>query len=319
MRIIVIGVGAIGGVLAAALTRSGQDVIGVARGEMLSAITENGLRFLSPDYNETIRFPCVGSIADIDFRPDDAILICVKGQHTDDVLHDLRAAGVEQQPVFCTQNGIANEEKALRFFPNVHGMTVMIPAGYTVPGQVAVYATPCFGLLDIGRFPDGTDDDDTAMARALEAANFHCLTDRDVMASKRGKMLNNLNNILGAALGKDADVSPWREAMHKEALAAYAAAGMRWREIGTATPARRQHAQIKPVEGAPPYNGSTYQSLLRGTGNMETDLLNGEIVFLGRRYGVPTPVNAGMCALAARMLREGAGSQSMTMDDLPQL
>jgi 2-dehydropantoate 2-reductase len=31
--------------------------------------------------------------------------------------------------------------------------------------------------------------------------------------------------------------------------------------------------------------------LRRGTGNIETDYLNGEIVLLGRLNGVPTPVN----------------------------
>ncbi|WUJ19490.1 hypothetical protein OHS70_07955 [Streptomyces sp. NBC_00390] len=37
--------------------------------------------------------------------------------------------------------------------------------------------------------------------------------------------------------------------------------------------------------------GSTWQSLVRGTGSIETDHLNGEMVLLGRQQGVPTPVN----------------------------
>ena len=38
--------------------------------------------------------------------------------------------------------------------------------------------------------------------------------------------------------------------------------------------------------------GSSWQSLVRGTGTIETDFLNGEIVLLGRLHGIPTPVNA---------------------------
>ena len=50
---------------------------------------------------------------------------------------------------------------------------------------------------------------------------------------------------------------------------------------------------------------SSWQSLARGTGAIETDYLNGEIVLLGRLHGVPTPVNAALCALAERYAREG--------------
>jgi 2-dehydropantoate 2-reductase len=37
--------------------------------------------------------------------------------------------------------------------------------------------------------------------------------------------------------------------------------------------------------------GSSWQSLQRGTGDVETDYLNGEMVLLGRMHGVPAPAN----------------------------
>ncbi len=55
MRIIVYGVGAIGGVLAGALARSGAEVIGIARGRMLEAVQQKGLRLMSPDLDEVDR------------------------------------------------------------------------------------------------------------------------------------------------------------------------------------------------------------------------------------------------------------------------
>ena len=48
MRIIIYGVGAIGGTVAAALALSGQDVIGIARGPHLEAIKANGLLMRTP-------------------------------------------------------------------------------------------------------------------------------------------------------------------------------------------------------------------------------------------------------------------------------
>jgi 2-dehydropantoate 2-reductase len=38
--------------------------------------------------------------------------------------------------------------------------------------------------------------------------------------------------------------------------------------------------------------------------SLETPYLNGEIVLLGRRHGVPTPVNEACCALAVEAVRD---------------
>ena len=49
--------------------------------------------------------------------------------------------------------------------------------------------------------------------------------------------------------------------------------------------------ELAPVGGGGRPGGSSWQSLVRGTGAIETDYLTGEIVLLGRLHGVPTPVN----------------------------
>ena len=47
--------------------------------------------------------------------------------------------------------------------------------------------------------------------------------------------------------------------------------------------------------------GSSWQSLQRGVGAIETDYLNGEIVMLGRLHGVATPVNETLQRLANQL------------------
>lgn len=70
--------------------------------------------------------------------------------------------------------------------------------------------------------------------------------------------------------------------------------------------ANRLRAQIAPVPGAPGEMGSsTYQSIARGTGSVETDYINGEIVRLGRVHGVPTPVNTALASLTRRAAAQG--------------
>jgi 2-dehydropantoate 2-reductase len=52
------------------------------------------------------------------------------------------------------------------------------------------------------------------------------------------------------------------------------------------------------------------------TGTIETDYLNGEVVLVGRLHGVPTPVNAALCELAARQVVKGEGPGRLTADDV---
>jgi 2-dehydropantoate 2-reductase len=66
------------------------------------------------------------------------------------------------------------------------------------------------------------------------------------------------------------------------------------------------------VAGASRAGGSSTQSLARGTGSIETDYLNGEIVLLGRLHGVPVPANAWLAALSARLVRDGLPPGAVT-------
>ncbi len=305
MRIIVYGVGAIGGTVAAALALSGQEVIGIARGAHLEAIQAGGLLMRTPEKTAQANFPCVSDPAEIDFRRDDMILLVMKTQDTLAALERLRAAGVAEQAIFCIQNGVTNERLALRLFPEVHGVTVMMPAAISAPGEVSAFSVPRHGIFDIGRFPVGRNAHDDKLAEALEAANIAAFVSQDVMQSKYGKLLLNLSNILQAALGIDADYKHLEALLRAEAEAAYAAAGIPWLDVGKADPRRAQLMNQKPIPGIDSLGSSTTQSLSRGGGSIETDYLNGEIVLLGRLHGVPVPANAYFTELGARMAREG--------------
>ena len=158
MRIVVVGAGAVGGVVAANLAIAGTSVVAVARGEHGRAMRESGLRYESPAGARTVTLPVATSVAEVDFADDDVVVLAVKSQDTAAALTDLRAAGVTDQPVVCMQNGVDNERQALRLFPNVYGICVMLPADHLAPGVVRVWTAPSSGLLDIGRFPYGVDD-----------------------------------------------------------------------------------------------------------------------------------------------------------------
>lgn len=317
MRFIVYGIGAIGGTIASALSLSGQQVVGIARGKMLEAIQRDGLKFRTTEGDNLVRLECVGTPAEISFRPDDVIFLTMKSQDTGAALIELRNAGVRNQAVICSQNGVANERAALRLFPNVYAMTVMCPADYTTPGEVVCYGTPNYAMMDVGRYPTGTDNSLDAIVATLQAARFAVFPMADVMGSKYAKLLENLGNVIDAALAGNLAARRFHDLAKQEALAAYAAAGItNLFDVGMASDRRKGVMEMGRVEGARRAGSSSRQSLLRGAGSIETDFLNGEIVLLGRLHGVPTPLNVKLCELGRDLTASGVQPGSFTPEDL---
>ncbi|TPI43421.1 ketopantoate reductase family protein [Mesorhizobium sp. B3-1-6] len=313
MRIIVYGIGAVGGAIAAQLSFSDHVVIGIARGRQLDAIRAAGLSLSTPQGTRIARFPVHADPTEISFRPDDVVLLTMKTPDTLGALQRLNAAGVTAQPVFCFQNGVANEPLALRFFANVYGATVMLPADYDTPGQVAAYFAPRIGAFDIGRYPSGIDGTVEKLCGVLSASGFIVDPRDNVMSSKYRKLLANLRNIIDAALGDTELQRKWYAKARAEAEAVLSAAGIDWDKNDAMA---REELTIGTVPGRVRVGSSTLQSIVRGTGSLETDFLNGEIVLLGRLNGMATPVNSALCKLSielasGRMRPQSAGDDTI--------
>ena len=312
MRIVVYGVGAVGGVVLGALTRAGTPALGIARGARLAALRDRGLRLRAPDLDVRVPVDCVETPDDVDWRPDDAILLVMKSQDTQGAVEALRAAGVTDQPVFCVQNGIENERVALRILPNVHAVNVMLPAEYMEADEAIAFGTPNFGVFDIGRYPGGTDDADHALAAALTDAGIAGFATPDTMASKHGKLILNLGNVIEAALGRGVEAADIYDAVRDEGRAVLRAAGLAFRDV--TNDQRRELMRIAPVEGAERLGSSTTQSLARGAGSVESDWMNGEIALQARLAGTEAPLNAAAARIGARMARDRLAAGSMTPD-----
>src|SRR6185295_10681470 len=126
-------------------------------GSQLTALHQNGVLLKTPEGDRRIAFPVAADPSKLDIRPDDVIILAMKGQDTAAALERLRAAGVEHNAIACMQNGVANEREALRYFPNVYAVMVVMPATFIRPGEIAAFGAPHAGLFDVGRYPAGTD------------------------------------------------------------------------------------------------------------------------------------------------------------------
>jgi 2-dehydropantoate 2-reductase len=315
MRFLVHGAGAIGGVVGARLSAAGHAVVLIARGRHLTALRRDGLRLRSPDAERTHRVAAVGHPGEVDWRPGDVVLLAVKSMDTPAALTALAEHAGPDTPVVCLQNGVANEPAALRLFPDVYGVCVMLPAAHLNPGTVTAYAAPVPGILDIGRFPRGTDATAEAIAAAFRSAGFVSETRGDIMRWKYAKLLMNLGNALEAVCGPIGDVAAAR-LLRAEGEAVLRTAGI---DHASAEEDRRRRGDIlrvAPVGGERRPGGSSWQSLSRLTGAVESDYLNGEIVLLGRLHGVPAPVNDRVRRLANRFARERIAPGSVDPDSL---
>ena len=136
------------------------------------------------------------------------------------------------------------------------------------------------------------------------------------MRWKYAKLLMNLGNAVEAALGPEGRFSEVAAEARREGVACLRAAGIDCASREEDRERRGDLLQMKPIEGEERGGGSSWQSLARRTGRIETDYLNGEIVLLGRLHGVPTPVNERVQRVANHLARTGTPPGTLTEADL---
>jgi 2-dehydropantoate 2-reductase len=321
---VIIGAGAVGGTIGGRLHQHGHRVSLVARGEHHTAIRQGGLLLATPDGEELLDVPVVDDLSGLVLEPDTVLVLAVKSQDSLAALTawaDLPVAGGgvagQRLPVVCAQNGVANERFALRFFARVYAMCVWLPATFLEPGAVVAQGHPYSGVLHLGGYPDGSDELALRIAADLAASRFQAPVRPDLMRWKYGKLLGNLGNGLAALSGsRDQDLY---DRVRAEGKAVLDAAGIAYTSRGEELAARGELVRIVPVAGRQRSGSSTWQSLARGVGTVEIDYLNGEIVWLGREHGVPTPVNLAVQQAVRQAARTGAAPGSLPVDQLRAL
>jgi 2-dehydropantoate 2-reductase len=310
MRYIVIGAGGVGGTIGGRLAQAGHEVVLVARGPHLDALrAQGGLRLTTPEGTSVIGVPAVSGPDEVELTGDDVFLLAAKTQDAEAAMAGWAwqpvkggTVAAEDLPVLCAQNGVASERLALRRFRHVYGVCVWLPATHLQPGAVEAQGAPLSGLLHLGRYPSGTDETIERIGADLAASRFLAPVVPDIMRWKHGKLLANLANAIEAVCGLagDGDGKELRRRVRAEGKAVLDAAGIPYASNEENARFRADQVQIVKINGNERGGGSSWQSLTRGTGSIEADYLNGEIVLLGREFGVPTPVNEVLQRLANR-------------------
>lgn len=305
MRFVVFGAGAVGGLIGARLLQHGNDVVFIARGAHARRMRDAGLRIDSPDGTAMLPVTVVEEAGTLEFRADDVVLLAVKSQDTSGALRSLVPVAPESIAIACMQNGVENERIALRSFKNVYGAYIQCPATHLEPGTIVAHSSPVTAIVDIGRFPSGTDAAARDMVAALGAATFSSMVRDDISRWKYAKLLSSLGHGVQAVCGDGAREGDLGRRVKAEGIACLHAADITFASRSEDTDRRAGvlHQPAAASAGQTRAGTSSWQSLARAAGSIETDFLNGEIVLLGRLAGVNTPLNATTQYYANRLAR----------------
>lgn len=321
MRYIIYGAGGIGCVIGGHLFRQGNEVILVGNAQHVDTVNEHGLKLVTGDESFVLNIPAVKTAEELaPFRDSDVVLLCAKSQHTVKCLGQLKNAGAPRTlPVFCVQNSILNESVASRIFDRVYGVMIMISAIFMTPGEVINPNIRPYGVIEVGCYPRGRDELCEQLAEALQHSGFSADVSSNVMESKAGKCLINLGNVLDAITDKKGDGSAFTQEIRREAMDVWNAAGIEWESADSFL--KRVEANCGEQKVPLGYENlekrsSSWQSLMRQTGNIEAGQLNGDVVMLGKQLGIAAPYNELLWRIADEMARKGEEPGKYSADNL---
>lgn len=308
MRFVIVGAGGVGGVTGACLRRAGEDVLLVVRREQAEAISRNGLEIVEKDGEPWTVHPRIAtSIEACALTPDDVVFITAKSYDTQGIVDSIYAA-LPQGPaaVVCVQNGISNEVVSARRFPRTYGGMAYFQGRILGPGRIGA------GLRKIvaGAYPRGTDELIEEICRRLTASGVESEVHDNIMSAKWTKLVTNCCNAVYAITSMTGAES----ALNRASVELLNAA---WSEAEAALAAASiEHVPVKllPVPevttmpladaGNVAFYGSTWDDLAARKGKVEVDWFNGEIVRLGAKYGVATPVNRLLLDVCENLARD---------------
>ncbi|HDR9005125.1 TPA: ketopantoate reductase family protein [Burkholderia vietnamiensis] len=297
MKIAILGAGALGCAIGAALTEGGNEVWLLNRSAAhVEAMRRDGLRVDDRNGSRHVKVRATTRAAEAGVV--DLVVVLVKSFDTDAAMRGAVELIGPETLVLSLQNGLGHEdvladivgrERVLAGKTYVGG--VMRNPGHIESGVVG--KATHIGELD-GRITPRTN----AIADTFNASGLDTTVSANIVGTMWDKLLVNvatgaLTGATGLTYGQLYD-EPLLKATAlsavAEAMAVARAAGV---PLSTDDPER---AWTLAGEGlSPGFKTSMLQSLEKGS-ITEIDFINGAVVRWGRRHGVPTPVNATLVA-----------------------
>jgi 2-dehydropantoate 2-reductase len=330
VKIAVVGAGAIGSVIGGLLSKAGEDVTLVGRKAHVDAINRNGLILDAPDERAVV---LVKAAEDLGFKPDLALLTA----KTQDVESSVRRAQsfLSSALIVTTQNGVQSDDIVAGILgkENVISGVVLYNCEFLEPGRVSYSKLFSKTALLIGE-PFGVKGNRLQSLSALFNRALPTDISEDIRGAHWTKLLWNLITAVPAVTGlsyqeggRHPQIRELNVKLMKEGLELVKITGIKATPVPGLSlsvletmanmPLTEASSMMKNVSeslGKTPALGSMLQSIKRGK-STEVDYMNGEIVNLGKRKGIPTPVNSLVVGLVHEVETTG---RFLTPDELAQ-
>jgi 2-dehydropantoate 2-reductase len=296
MNLLIAGTGAMACLFAARLASSGNKVtMSGSWEEGLAALRQYGVRILDLDGREhRYRVEVMNSTKNKgDFQQ---CFVLVKSWQTEQVAKQLGKCLSAKGIALTLQNGLGNDEilKAILTPDRVALGVTTVGARMLEPGYVQFTGN---GKIFLGAHPQVS-----GLSRLLETAGFQVEVVDDPISLLWGKLLinaaiNPLTALLRVKNGELLEQQVTRELLGDVAKEAASVA----LQLGIHLPYTDPILAVEEVARNTATNySSMLQDVLRGTGT-EIEAINGAIVRVGERNGVPTPINRVLWQLVKSM------------------
>jgi 2-dehydropantoate 2-reductase len=297
MRIVIYGVGGVGGYFGGRLAQAGEDVIFIARGEQLRALRDHGLRVQSIKGDFTVQ-PVQVTDDPASIGPVDVVIVAVKTWQVPEIAPAIRPLLGKETAVVPLENGVESPDQLAAALGRDHvvpGLAKIISA-ISAPGEIqhsGMEPYVAFGEWDNQRSPRVERLRD-AFARAGVAVEIPA----DIQAALWEKFLflaafSGVTAVTRAPAGVVRALEPTRAllsaAMHEIAAVA--------RARGIALHATSVEAAMSAVDALPPDGTASMQRDILAGRPSELEAQAGAVVRLGTAAGVPTPINAIIYAI----------------------
>ncbi|RJT31428.1 2-dehydropantoate 2-reductase [Mesorhizobium waimense] len=321
------GAGSIGCYVGGCLALAGRRVNLLARPRIGEAVRQDGLRVTDLDGRDRRAAPeALSATADpaAALRNAEVILVMVKSGGTEEMTALIAAHARPDAVVISLQNGVDNADRLRAALAGRQVLAGMVPFN--------VVQSPDGEPLRVHRASEGKvmiEDGVAGLAELLAVEGLTVETHGDMAAVLWGKLLMNLNNALvalsGLPLATELADRRWRLILAGqigEALAAMKACGIKPARIAGLPPAlmpkvlrlpdwlfKRLARRMLAIDAEA--RSSMWDDLQRGR-STEIVELQGAVLGLAQRAGVPAPVTARVAALVREAERQRQGSPGLS-------
>lgn len=291
MKIVVYGIGGVGGYFGGKIAQTSNEVVFIARGEHLKKIRENGLKVKSID-GDFVAKPSMVTDNATDAGKADLIIVGTKSWQVEDTAKNIKSLLHENTLVLPLQNGAENEAKLMNVIDKKHVLAGLcrIYSKVDAPGVINHFAHPpeiVFGEMDNSKSERIKEVD-----KVFKSAGFISTIPEDIHVEIWNKFMfiatvSGIGGLTRVPIREMADDNYLNKVMRQTADEIYRVGKTK----GVNLDDNIVNKTMQFIEGQPAGStASTQRDIMEGYPS-ELENFNGYIVREGKKLGIKTPTN----------------------------